>query len=131
MQSKRVLLSHRDAAVLELTSRALTRIGVMLDIAADATDAVSRIGRESYDVIAIERDDAVLASIAANRSGSRPVVIVTADDKSDLDPEIISLVVPQPYDPQILVGVILACVTPETVPAPLPQRPLPAEQSEG
>jgi hypothetical protein len=112
----RVLLSLRDAAVQELASRALARIAVPLDIAADVPDTLARLRREAYSVVVIERDDGLIATIGSALP-ARPVVIVTTQDKSDLDGEVVSLVVPEPYDAQILVGVILACVTPDAPPA--------------
>lgn len=112
MAANRVLLSHRDSAVRELAERALSRIGVPLDVAEDSADALSRIARDAYKVILIERDDAVIGAIAATYAGPRPVVIVTAADGSALDAEIVSMVVPEPYDPHTLIGVVLACVTP-------------------
>lgn len=117
MLTYRVLLAHRDPAVRELAERALGRIGVTLDIAADSADALSRIARDAYTVILLERDDAVIAAIAATYAGPRPVVIVTAEDGRDLDADIVSMVVPEPYDAHTLIGVILACVTPAGGPA--------------
>ena len=107
----------------EVALRALAHIGVPVDIAADNGDALTRLARESYSVIAMERDDAVLAAIAA--TDPRPVVIVTTEDRGEhgLDGNLVSLVVPAPYDAQTLVGVILACVTPELMP--------PADSSDG
>ena len=107
----RVLLAHGDPVVQELTARALGRLAVTLDIVPDPADAVSRIAGEPYNVIALQRDEEVIAAIAAS-AGQRPVVIVTTEDGRDLNPDGVSLVVPEPYDPHILVGVILACVTP-------------------
>ena len=112
MHLDRVLLAHGDPVVQELATRALSRLGVALEIAPDSADALSLIARNTYSVICLDRDDAVIAAIAATCAGSRPVVIVTADDGQGLDPHIVSLFVPVPYDPHTLVGVILACVTP-------------------
>ncbi|HEX2123944.1 MAG TPA: hypothetical protein VHL59_20125 [Thermoanaerobaculia bacterium] len=115
----RVLLAHRDPAVQDVAIRALSRIGVTLDIADDNADALSRIAREPYTVIAMERDDAVLAAIAATYREPRPVLIMTTESRESpgLDADLVSLVVPAPYDAQTLVGVILACVTPDNTPA--------------
>jgi hypothetical protein len=114
MHAKRVLLAHRDSNVQDLASRALARIGVSLDVAADAAEAVLHIAREPYTVIAAEADDAVLAAIAQTYVDRRPVVIVTSPETPTpaLDADIVSMVVPEPIDPKTLVGVILACVTP-------------------
>jgi DNA-binding response OmpR family regulator len=116
MQLNRVLLAHSDSTVQELATRALSRIGVAVDISLDSADALSRVARETYTVVVLERDDAVIAAIAATYAGPRPVVIVTAERNEGLDAQIVSLVVPEPYDAHTLVGVILACVTPGSAP---------------
>lgn len=116
MQINRVLLAHRDSVVEELATRAVSRLGVTVDVAADTADALAHIARESYTVICLHRDDALLAAIAETHAGTRPVVIVTAENGEGLDPAIVSLFVPEPYDAHTLVGVILACVTPGNVP---------------
>ena len=125
MPINRVLLAHRDPVVQEVATRTLGRIGVALDITDNTADALAHLRRETYNVVALDRDDAVLAAISGNARGPRPVVIVTTDDRANdgLDPTLVSLVVPAPYDAQTLVGVILACVTPEAEP--------PAESADG
>src|SRR5688500_10862874 len=40
MHTKRVLLAHRDSAVQELATRALTSIGVTVDVATSPADAL-------------------------------------------------------------------------------------------
>ncbi len=114
MHTRRVLLVHRDAAIQDLATRALTSIGVAVDVVADPGDAVLHIAREPYTVIAAEPDENVLAAIATKYVDRRPVVIVTASDPTQaaLDADVVSMVVPEPYDARMLVGVILACVTP-------------------
>lgn len=114
MRTNRVLLAHRDSAVQELATRALERIGVAIDVAADPAEAVLHLAREPYTVIAAEPDEALIAAIAETYAGKRPVVIITSPvvDSPALDAEIVSMVVPEPVDPRTLVGVILACVTP-------------------
>ncbi len=114
MHAKRVLLAHGDSVVQQLATRALSSLGVAVDIATDPADAVLHIVREPYTVIAAEPDEAVLAAIAATYVDRRPVVIVTAPDPANaaLDADVVSMVVPEPYDARMLVGVILACVTP-------------------
>lgn len=118
MTANRVLLVHRDPAVQEAAARTLGRIGVTLDMASGTADALARIALGRYDVIVVERDDEVLAAVAATTRAPRPVVIVTTEnrDSTGLDAELVSLVVPEPYDANTLIGVILACVTPDVVP---------------
>ena len=114
MHVSRVLLAHRDPAVRELTTRTLEHIGVAVDVAVDPVAAQLHLSDKRYSVIAMQPDPDVLAVIASTYSDKRPVVIVTASPGDDhaLDADIISMVVPEPYDPRTLVGVILACVTP-------------------
>ena len=114
MHTKRVLLAHRDSDVRELASRALASIGVTLDVATDAGEALLHIARKPYTVIAAEADVALIAAIAQRYVDRRPVVIVTAPETTTapLDADVVSMVVAEPVDPKTLVGVILACVTP-------------------
>jgi DNA-binding response OmpR family regulator len=108
------LLVHGDPAVQELTSRALARIDVDVDVVGRGTDAVVSLDAQEYSAIVIDRavSDGLLAEIAA-RPDPRPIVIVTApmEESKSLDTETVSLFVPTPYDVHTLVGVILACVT--------------------
>src|SRR5687768_9839978 len=114
MHAKRVLLAHRDPTVQDLAARALSSIGVTLDVASDPAEAIVHITREPYTVIAAQTDEALLAAIAATYVDRRPVVIITAAEPANavLDADVVSMVVPEPYDARMLVGVILACVTP-------------------
>jgi DNA-binding response OmpR family regulator len=114
MHVSRVLLAHRDPVVRELATRTLQHIGVAVDAVVDPSHARPHLNAARYTVIAMQPDPDVLATIAATYTDKRPVVIVTsaADDASALEADIISMVVPEPYDPRTLVGVILACVTP-------------------
>lgn len=118
MRKNRVLLAHRDSAVQELATRALTHIGVTCDIAPDA-DVAKQIVADGYSVIVAEKEHALLDVIAAAYGDAKPVVIVTAPagHAEALDANIVSLVIPEPYDAHTLVGVILACVTPTPPPA--------------
>lgn len=128
MRTNRVLLSHRDAAVQDLAARALSLMSVTLDVPKDRDEAFSLVARETYSVIAMERDDALLSAIGASRAASQPVVIVMTAEKEDLDASVVSLVVPEPFDPQVVVGVIIACVAPDNLSSP-PEPDLRAENT--
>jgi DNA-binding response OmpR family regulator len=119
--SPRVLLTHSDHAVVELALRALDRIGVYVDVAMRG----SAVEALDYDVMLIElaaADDLLERVRSAARA--KPVVIVTAHPGAaeKLDPDSVGLIVPAPYDPGMLVGVVLACVSSEAG----PQFPPPA-----
>lgn len=105
---------HGDAAVQDLTTRALARIGVEVDVVGRGTDAVTSLESREYSAIVIDRavSDGLLPAIA-ERPDPRPIVIVTAppEQSTGLDTRTVSLFVPAPYDAHTLVGVILACVT--------------------
>lgn len=105
--SARVLLVHSDSEVIELTSRALERIGVPLAVAARGADVHAL--HFSIIVVDLPLADDVLRRVDDE---SKPIVIVTAHagKAETLDAERVSLLVPEPYDPAMLVGVILACV---------------------
>lgn len=114
MHINRVLLAHRDSAVQELATRALERVGVTVDVAADPADALLHIARTPYSVIAAEPHEDLIVAISQTYVDKRPVVIVTSSGAHSevLDADVISMVVQEPYDARTLVGVILACVTP-------------------
>ncbi len=121
--SPRVLLTHSDPAVIELASRALDRIGASVEVATRG----SAVQSVDYDVMLIElaaADD--LLERIKSLAPRRPVVIVTAPHGAaeKLDPESVGLIVPAPYDPGLLVGVVLACVAeagPRVPPLALPR----------
>ena len=126
----RVLLIHGSDEVRELTARAMARVGVPLDIA-DGPDAV-----ESFDHWVVVLDHALAGDAIARISAQprKPVVIVTAAarEAEKLDPEKVSLVIPSPFEPAMLVGVVLACVAgPGGSPAGAPITLSPPERGEG
>lgn len=125
--SARVLLVHSDSEVIELTSRALERIGVTVDVAARGADV--QAVHASIIVVDLAVADDLL--VRMTDAAEKPIVIVTARaGKADaLDPERVSLLVPEPYDPGMLVGVILACVAEAQPLIPL-LAPLRGEGSE-
>jgi CheY-like chemotaxis protein len=115
----RVLLTHSDPAVIDLASRALERVGVSVEIAPRG----SAVESVDYDVMLVDlamADD--LLDRIQGAAPAKPIVIVTAPAgmAQKLDPESIGLVVPAPYDPGMLVGVMLACVADESPRVPLP-----------
>lgn len=121
MTTARVLLVHSDPAVVELTSRALERIGVAADVVARGAE----VEAVDYDVMLLDLSVADELPERIRKDGVRPIVIVTASprDAEQLDPDSVSLVVPTPYDGAMVAGVILACVSESGASVPLLAMP--------
>jgi CheY-like chemotaxis protein len=120
---KRLLLCHPDLEVSAAIERTLSRIGVTIDFADGADDALLRLNSEHHGLVVVDRLLAgprlgEIIETLRGRSTPKPIVIVTSTDDTDLDPNIVSLIVPASYDVPTLVGVILACAT---EPGPPPQ----------
>lgn len=119
---KRLLLCHPNLEVSSAIERTLTRIGVTIDVAEDADGALLRLNSDHHALVVVDRMlagprlDEIIETLRG-RSTPKPIVIVTSTDDTDLDPNIVSLIVPASYDVPTLVGVILACAT---EPAPPP-----------
>ena len=109
--AKEVLLAHADLAVQELTTRTLSMLDINVDVAPDPADAASRLREKNYGVVVVDGRPAEVFHALEELSPPRPLVVVTANDREDVvDPtNLVSMVVPPPYDVQTLVGVIVAC----------------------
>lgn len=122
---KRLLLCHPSEALRESVEAMLTRIGVGLDTVRSVDEALACIREDAHAlllvdrVLASQRLDEIIETVRTRPA--RPVFIVTSTDDPDLDPNVVSLIVPAFYDVATLVGVILACATegPGSVPEAL------------
>jgi DNA-binding NtrC family response regulator len=111
---KRLLLCHPDQEVYSAVERTLTRVGVTIDAVANADDVLLHLGSNDHALVVVDRIVAgsrisEILERLRGRSTPKPIVIVTSTDETDLDPNIVSLIVPSSYDVSTLVGVILAC----------------------
>lgn len=114
---KRLLLLHPDREVNAAVERTLSRIGVTTEVVANADDVLLQLsGDNHHSVVVVDhalagaRLDEIIALLSSPRD-PKPIVIVTSTDDADLDPNVVSLIVPSSYDTSTLVGVILACAT--------------------
>lgn len=128
-QMKRLLLNHPNPEVEQAVSRTLGRIGTTIDVSNDPEEVLLQIAEHAYDVVIVDRTLARerldhITAVLRERSNPKPIVIVTSTDETDLDPNVVSLIVPSSYDVATLVGVILACAA-ETpaIEAPEPLGP--------
>lgn len=126
---KRLLLLSCDSEVEDAVDRMLPRMGIEIDAIRDADDALRRLNTSAYDVVVFDRVSASshvtpLLDALRVQATPKPIVIVTSADDPDLDPNVVSLIVPSTYDTSALVGVILACATePATIQPPEPDPP--------
>jgi DNA-binding NtrC family response regulator len=114
---KRLLLLHPDGEVNAAVERTLSRIGVTIEVAASADDVLLQLDRSNHHSVVVldhmlagTRLTEIIELLKAPRD-PKPIVIVTSTEDTDLDPNIVSLIVPPTYDVPTLVGVILACAT--------------------
>jgi CheY-like chemotaxis protein len=119
---KRLLLHTANAEVERSVFHVLERFGVTVDVVNDAEDALLHLTSHRHDIVVVDRVlaaarfDAMIDALR-NHNSAKPVVIVTSVMQgADLDPTVVSLVVPIDYDSPTLVGVILACATEGTAP---------------
>jgi CheY-like chemotaxis protein len=122
---KRLLLCHPSEALRENVEAMLARIGVGLDTVRSVDEALACIREDAHALLLVDRVlagprlDEIIETVRSRPV--RPVFIVTSTDDPDLDPNVVSLIVPAFYDVATLVGVILACATegPGSVPEAL------------
>ena len=106
--AKEVLLALADSSVHELAKRTLSMLGIDVDITPDSAAAAALLREKDYSVVVVDGTSEEVLQTLAELPRPRPIVIVTTDDPDDaLDPQVV--VVPPPHDPQMLVGVIVAC----------------------
>lgn len=126
---KRLLLTPFNVEVEQAITRTLLRIGASVDVATAPEDVLRCLQASNYDVVVTDRVlagehfDSIIETLRGCTS-PKPVVIVTSTVDGDLDPSVVSLVVPASYDAPTLVGVVLACVT-ESTAVQAPQAPAP------
>lgn len=133
-QMKRLLLNHPNPEVEHAVSKTLGRIGTTIDVSHDPDDVLLRIAANAYDVVIVDRTLARerlenITGTLREQSNPKPIVIVTSTDETDLDPNVVSLIVPSSYDVATLVGVILACAA-ETPAIEAPEPPAPEITSQ-
>jgi hypothetical protein len=109
MQS-RLLAVCLDPSTEEIARRTLSDAGADTDVAQSADEAYAHLLRRRYGVIIADRTVIDELTPALGVILPHPVVIVVGGDRESLNPDVVTLVVPRAYDPQTLVGVVLACL---------------------
>lgn len=142
---KRILVVDDDSAIRALLMTILRRRGLAADAAADGAEALERLGRCDYSVMLLDlmmpRRSGwdVLAEIALWPRERRPIIIVltAGSEPRALDPALVSGTVRKPFDVEMLIDTVSACVRSgparaqleDCPPADTDPKPAPARQN--
>lgn len=115
---KRILVVDDDDAIRSLLVTVLRRRGFDADTARDGTEALACLDRCSYSLMLLDfmmprlSGSEVLQHLSTREPSSRPFVIVltAGNDPRDLDPAIVSATIRKPFDIEILIETIVACL---------------------
>ena len=115
---KRVLVVDDDTAIRALLLTILRRRGISADAAADGAEALDRLGRCHYAVMLLDlmmpRQSGwdVLGEIARWPRERRPITIVltAGSEPRALDPTLVAGTIRKPFDVEMLVDTVSACV---------------------
>jgi CheY-like chemotaxis protein len=114
-----VLIADSDSAVRQRLFAALLAVDVFSDLAGSVSDALEKLGGETYGVILVDiglpGGDAedVLARIAGLPEPQRPVVLVVASNFASarsLDVDVVQIVLRKPLALGQTVDVIRSCI---------------------
>jgi DNA-binding response OmpR family regulator len=115
---KRILVVDDDSAIRALLMTILRRRGLAADAAADGAEALERLARCDYSVMLLDlmmpRRSGwdVLGEIAGWPLESRPIIIVltAGSEPRALDPTLVAGTVRKPFDMEMLIDTVSACV---------------------
>ena len=135
-QEKRVLVVDDDSAIRTLLMTILRRRGLAADAAADGAEALEHLAHRHYSVMLLDlmmpRQSGwdVLGEIARWPLGRRPIIIVltAGSEPRTLDPTLVAGTVRKPFDVEMLVDTVSACVR-SAGRAQLEDPPRPARQT--
>jgi DNA-binding response OmpR family regulator len=111
---KRVLIVEDDPAVRQIVRVLLERDGVEVDIAEDGERATALLAERRYaavllDLLMPRLDGRGVLSFMKERAFDMPVVVLTAvADSSDLDPQLVRVVLQKPFEARELRKVVNA-----------------------
>lgn len=130
---KRILVVDDDDAIRALLMTILRRRGLAVDVARNGAEALERLDRCRYAVMLLDLMMPVVngwevLDKMAKREDSRPVIIVltAGTEPRDLPSDLVAGTVRKPFDVELLVDTVFACIAALTARAQLPDCP-PAE----
>ena len=109
----RILLVEDDPGIRRFLEVVVARGGFIVDTATDGAEALSLLEQNTYDLMLLDlmlpRFSGFDVIPALRKLKTRPaVIVVTSNDTTDLDPEIISSVVRKPFDLNELMTLVKA-----------------------
>lgn len=130
---KRILVVDDDDAIRTLLMTILRRRGFDVDIARHGGEAVDRLARCHYAVMLLDlmmpilNGWQVLERVGQMDASIRPVVIVltAGNEPRDLNAELVSGTMRKPFDVELLLDSVTACIAQLTPRTQLPGCPLP------
>ena len=114
---RKILIFDQDTPIREaLVAQLRHMASAEIVLASDAGDVVERLQSDYWAALLVDTsllDGELPRVLAAARTAAwRPLVLLVANDtRSDLDPDLISLVVRRPYEVPMVAGVLLAAIT--------------------
>ena len=122
---KRVLVVDDDDAIRALLLTILRRRGFAVDVARNGREAIERLERCRYTVMLLDlmmpvmNGWQVLDQVANHEASTRPVIIVltAGSEPRDLNPDLVAGTVKKPFDVELLLDSVTACL------ATLSERP--------
>ncbi len=130
---KRILVVDDDESIRTLLFTILSRSGLCVDAAIDGAEALDRLAQCRYALILLDlmmpriNGWQVLEAIAKRPGGDRPMVIVmtAGTELRDLSPELVACSVRKPFDLELLLDAVIACLTTVGERSQLPDCPDP------
>jgi CheY-like chemotaxis protein len=115
---KRILVVDDDDAIRALLMTIMRRRGLAADAAADGAEALDRLARCEYNVMLLDlmmpnrSGWDVLGEIAGWPPERRPVIIVltAGSEPRTLDPTLVAGTIRKPFDVEMLIDTVSACV---------------------
>lgn len=116
---KRILIVEDDESIRALLVTLLRRRGFQLDTARDGAEALERVTCCHYAVLLLDimmprmSGQEVLAELAKLPESKRPVVIVltAGAEPRNLDPSLVAGTLRKPFDIELLVNTVTACLS--------------------
>jgi DNA-binding response OmpR family regulator len=116
---KRILVVDDDDAIRTLLLTILRRRGLPVDTARNGAEALERLGRCRYSVMLLDlmmprlNGWQVLEQIGKYDASRRPVVIVltAGTEPRDIDPNLVAGSIKKPFDVELLLDMVTACLS--------------------
>jgi two-component system response regulator ResD len=118
-REKRVLVVDDDDAIRALLFTVLRRRGFVVDTARHGAEAMERCARCSYAVVLLDlmmpkmSGYEVLEALEKENAATRPLIIVltAGNEPRNLNPEFVAGTVRKPFDIEMLVDTLTACMS--------------------